>query len=218
MRVNGTACGVLAEEARKAGAFLIHYSTDYVFDGNKGSPYAESDSPAPLNAYGKSKLLGDQSIQQVGVDALVLRTSWVYSTRQGGFVTKVLQWARSQAELRLVTDQVGNPTWARAMAEITAQLLARAGQPPFEWLRERKGIYHLAGLGSASRYEWAQAILECDPRRQEQTVKRILPGLTADFPTPAVRPLFSALDCSRFSETFQLQLPPWQDALRLAMQ
>jgi dTDP-4-dehydrorhamnose reductase len=218
MLINGEASGVLAEEARKVGAFLIHYSTDYVFDGNKGSCYIESDSPAPLNVYGKSKLAGEQAIQQAGAEALVLRTSWVYSTRQGGFVTKVLQWARSQPELRLVTDQVGNPTWARSLAEITAQLLARAGQPPFDWLRERKGTYHLAGLGSASRFEWAQAILACDPRSQEQIVTKILPALTAEFPTAAVRPLYSALDCSLFGETFQLQLPPWQEALRLAMQ
>ena len=216
--VNGTAAGVLAEEARKTGAFLIHYSTDYVFDGRKGAPYVESDAVAPLNVYGQSKLMGEQAIQQVGGAALILRTSWVYSLRLGGFVPRVLQWARSQPTLRLVTDQVGSPTWARALAEITCQMIARAGQPPFDWLVERKGLYHLAGSGYASRYEWAQAILACDPRPQEQTARSVMPALTADFPTPAVRPLFSALDCSAFNRMFQLQLPPWQKALQLAMQ
>lgn len=216
--VNGTACGALAEAARKTGAFLIHYSTDYVFDGRKGAAYVESDAPAPLNAYGQSKLLGEQAIQQVGCCSLVLRTSWVYSMNQGGFVAKVLQWARSQQTLRLVTDQVGSPTWARSLAEITGQLLARGGQPPFDWLAERKGLYHLAGDGQASRYEWARAILACDPRPQERLANAVLPALTAEFPTPAVRPLFSALDCGAFVRTFGLQLPPWQEALRLAMQ
>lgn len=216
--VNAIATRVLAEEAQKSGAFFLHYSTDFVFDGRKGSPYVESDAPNPLNVYGKSKLAGEQEIQHIDGAYLILRTSWVYSLRQGGFLTKVLQWARSQKVLQIVNDQVGSPTWARALAEITGQLLASAGQPPFDWLSERKGIYHLAGLGQASRFEWARAILACDPRPQEQTVREILPALTTEFPTPAVRPLFSALDCSLFEKTFQLQLPPWQDALRLAMQ
>jgi dTDP-4-dehydrorhamnose reductase len=216
--INGSAVGALAEEARKAGAFLIHYSTDYVFDGQKGTLYEECDTPAPLNVYGQSKLLGEQAIQQVGGAYLILRTSWVYSLRQGGFVNKVLQWAHSQPVLRLVTDQVGNPTWARCLAEITSQLVARAGQPPFDWLAERSGLYHLAGSGSASRYEWAKAILEFDPRPLEQTVTNVLPALTAEFPTPADRPLLSALNCSSFIQTFQVELPPWQKALQLAMQ
>ncbi len=216
--VNAAATRVLAEEAQRMGAFLLHFSTDYVFDGQKGTPYVESDPTHPLNVYGKSKLAGEQAVQQVDGAYLVLRTSWVYSLRQGGFVTKVLQWARSEQALRMVTDQVGSPTWARMLAEITGHLLGRAGQSPYGWLAERKGIYHLAGLGQASRYEWAKAILACDPRPQEQTVREIKPALTIEFPTPAVRPLFSALDCSLFEQTFQLQLPPWQDALRLAMQ
>ncbi len=216
--VNAVAVRVLAEEAQKVGAFLLHYSTDYVFDGLKGAPYSETDAANPINVYGKSKLDGENAIQQVNGAYLILRTSWVFSLRQGGFVTKVLQWARSQQVLRMVTDQVGSPTWARMLAEITGQLLSKAGQSPIDWLAERKGIYHLAGLGQASRFEWAKAILACDPRPQEQTVQQILPALTADFPTPATRPLFSALDCFRFERTFQLQLPPWQDALRLCMQ
>jgi dTDP-4-dehydrorhamnose reductase len=216
--VNGVSTGVLAEAARKAGAALIHYSTDYVFDGKKGRPYGERDVPAPLNVYGQSKLLGEQAIAGVGGAWIVIRTSWVYSLRPGSFVTKVLQWSRKQPVLRLVTDQVGSPTWARALAETTGQLLARAGQEPQEFLGERKGIYHLAGLGQASRLEWGKAILSEDPRPQEQMARELLPALTAEFPTPAERPLYSALDCTLFEQTFQLQLPPWQEALHLAMQ
>jgi len=212
--INGLGPGVLAEEARKLNAVLIHYSTDYVFDGKKGAPYIETDRPNPLNVYGFSKLHGEQAIQQVGCAYLILRTSWVYSLRQGGFVNKVLDWARQQDTLRVVSDQVSNPTWCRMLAEITAQILARGD----DYIRERKGLYHLAGDGYASRLEWARKILEFDPHREEQVCKEILPALTSNFPTPAQRPLFSALDCSHFRHVFDFVLPPWQEALRLAIE
>ncbi|HQN44070.1 MAG TPA: dTDP-4-dehydrorhamnose reductase [Anaerolineaceae bacterium] len=212
--INATSVGVIAEESARSNATLIHYSTDYVFDGQKGSPYVEQDLPRPLSIYGQSKLDGEQAVQQVHVPAIILRTSWVYSMRQGGFVTKVLQWSRQQTTLRMVTDQVGNPTWARSLAEITAQMLARAGGD-LDWLNQRRGLYHLGGSGFASRLEWAQAILENDPNAHEQTVTELLPALTADFPTPAVRPLFSAMNCDHFTRTFGLRLPPWQIALKL---
>ena len=212
-KINGFAPGVLAEEARKLKALLIHYSTDYIFDGKKGVPYIESDLPDPLNVYGASKWHGEQSIQQAGGDYLILRTSWVYSLRQGGFVNKVLDWSRRQQTLRMVSDQVGNPTWCRMLAEATAHLLARGDA----YLRERTGLYHLAGSGFASRYEWAKSILELDPHQSEQTVKELVPALTSEFPSPAQRPLFSALDCSRFQATFGLELPDWRVALRLAL-
>ncbi len=216
--INGEAPGLLAELAKDIGAAMIHYSTDYVFDGAKGSPYLESDAPNPLGVYGASKLAGEQAIEQVGGATLTLRTSWVYSLRRDSFVTKVLQWARQQRTLRVVTDQVANPTWARQLAEVTALLLAQASPDPAGWLRERCGLYHLAGDGYASRLEWAQAVIQLDPRREEQVVETLIPALTADFPTPARRPLFSALACGRFTTVFGLRLPPWQDALRLAME
>jgi dTDP-4-dehydrorhamnose reductase len=216
--INGEAPGLLAELAKDLGAALIHYSTDYVFDGAKGRLYVENDVPNPLGVYGASKLAGEQAIAQVGGATLTLRTSWVYSLRRDSFVTKVLQWARQQRTLRVVTDQVANPTWARMLAEVTAQLLARAGADPVGWLRERRGLYHLAGDGYASRFEWAQVALQFDPRREEQVVETLQPALTADFPTPAQRPLFSALDCSRFTAVFGLRLPPWEEALRMAME
>lgn len=216
--VNGRAPAVIAQAAAALGAALIHYSTDYVFDGTKGGAYLESDPAHPLGVYGQSKLAGEQAVQQVGGNSLILRTSWVYSLRRDSFVTKTLQWARQNRSLRLVTDQVGNPTWARMLAEVTAQLIAQGGGNAAGWLGERRGLYHLAGSGWASRMEWALAILRGDPKREEQVVQETLPALTAEFPAPAQRPLFSALDCTRFTETFGLRLPPWQDALQMAME
>lgn len=211
--INGAAPGVLAEEARRLDALLIHYSTDYVFNGAKGQPYCESDAPDPLNAYGRSKLRGEQAVQDAGGAYIVLRTAWLYSLRGDSFVNKVLQWARQGETLRVVQDQVSNPTWARMLAEATALLLAQGSRP----IREHAGLYHLAGSGYASRLDWAREILTLDPRAGEQSVKQVMPALTGDFPTPARRPLFSALDCSLFEQTFGISLPPWQAALRLAM-
>lgn len=216
--VNTRAPGELAKGATSLGAALIHYSTDYVFDGSKGSPYIESDTPNPLNVYGRSKLAGEQAIEHIGGAHLILRTSWVYSLRRDSFVTKVLQWSRKQPSLRIVDDQVSNPTWARMLAETTAQLIAKAGGDPSGWLGERLGLYHLAGDGYASRLEWAQAILSHDPHKEEQVTREILPAHTADFPTLAQRPLFSALNCDKFAHTFGLCLPGWEDALRMAME
>jgi len=130
----------------------------------------------------------------------------------------VLQWSRQQTTLKIVADQVGNPSWARMLAEITAQVLARSGPDRYDWFQQRSGVYHLAGDGCASRLEWAQAILRFDAQPEQQVVQQVLPALTSDFPTPARRPLFSALNCERFSKTFGLRLPPWEQALRLAMQ
>jgi len=211
--INGTGPGVLAEEGRKLKAVLVHYSTDYVFDGTKGAPYMETDLPHPLNVYGESKLTGEQAIQSVDGAYLIMRTAWVYSMRRDSFVSKVLGWARQNETLRIVDDQISNPTWARILAETTALILGKG----IGTIEERKGLYHLAGSGYASRLEWAKEILELDPHRQEQTVKEIFPALTTDFPTPAQRPLFSALDCSRFGHVFDLVLPPWQKALRLVL-
>ena len=213
-KINALAPGILAEETRKLNAIFVHYSTDYVFDGNKGSPYVEEDVPNPLNFYGRSKLEGERLVHQAGGTFLILRTSWVYSLRQqGGFVNKVMQWARQQETLRVVSDQVANPTWARLLAEITAQVLARG----VDYIHGRTGLYHLAGSGFASRFEWARAILDVDPARAEQTVNSLLPAESVDFPTPATRPLFSALNCDSFHNKFDLRLPNWKDTLTLAM-
>jgi dTDP-4-dehydrorhamnose reductase len=215
--VNATGPGVLAEEARKLNAALIHYSTDYVFDGTKGTPYVETDLPNPLNVYGQSKLAGEQAIQAIGGAYLILRTAWVYSLRRESFVTKVLHWSRKQKTLRIVADQVSSPTWARMLAEVTAQALARGGANILPWLARRSGVYHLAGGGFASRFEWAREILKYDPQAHEQVTTNLVPAATADFPTPASRPLFSALDCENFITVFGLHLPPWEAILLMAM-
>ena len=215
--INAVGPGVLAEEARNLNAVLIHYSTDYVFDGAKGQPYVESDAPNPLSVYGQSKLAGEQAILAVGGAYLILRTAWVYSTRRDSFVAKVLQWSRKNENLKIVSDQVSNPTWARMLAEMTGLLLAQSGPDRAAYFNEKRGVYHLAGSGTASRFEWAQRILENDPQKSEQIVRSLEPAATADFPTPAQRPLFSALDCALFEQTFGLRLPDWQSALRLAM-
>jgi dTDP-4-dehydrorhamnose reductase len=216
--LNAVAPGYLAEEARSIGALFVHFSTDYVFDGNKGTPYLETDMPNPLSVYGRTKLAGEQFVQEIDGSYLILRTSWVYSMRRGSFVTKVLEWAHSQQVLHIVDDQVGNPTWARMLAEIVAQVLAKGGDEVVDWLSERSGLYHLAGSGFASRYEWALAILENDPDPAKRLATQTQPAKTADFPTPATRPLYSYLDCHHFAKTFGLYLPPWQEALKLGME
>jgi dTDP-4-dehydrorhamnose reductase len=215
--VNARAPGLMAEEAQALGAALVHYSTDYVFDGGKGSPYVETDTPNPLGVYGRSKLEGERAVEQACQACLTLRTSWVYSLRGDSFVAKVLQWSRQQPTLRVVDDQIGCPTWAHTLADATARLLAMGGKDISGWLRERGGLYHLAGDGFASRFEWAQAILRYDPHREGQVTRQVLPARTADFPTPAQRPLFSALDCTKFGDAFGFRLPAWEEALRLAM-
>ena len=217
-KINVDAPHVMADEARALNAAFIHYSTDYVFDGKKNSAYTEQDATNPLNVYGQTKWKGEQVIGQVGGAHVILRTSWVYSLRGEGFVTKVLKWARSQKTLKIVSDQVGSPTWARALAETTALMLARSLPDPFDYFSERSGVYHLGGLGSVSRLDFAQEILRLDPHQEEQICKRLEPALTADFPTPALRPLTTTLNCSRFRATFGVSLPTWQAALGLAME
>ncbi len=216
-QINAISPGVLAEEAQRLGAAFIHYSTDYVFNGRKGAPYTESDAPNPLNVYGQTKLEGEQAVQAAGGAYLILRTSWVYSLRQGGFVTKVLQWAREQETLRVVDDQISSPTWARMLAEATALVLAQGRGDPVGYLREKAGLYHIAGSGACSRYEWAQAILALDPKKSEQKVRQLLPAKSSEFPTPAERPLISVLECGKFEQVFGLRLPKWREALRWAM-
>lgn len=216
--INAAAPAALAEEALALGAALVHFSTDFVFDGTQDEPYSETDPTNPLNVYGQTKLDGEKAIEQIGGAYLILRTSWVYSLRRPSFVTRMLEWSRRQQTIHLVADQVRSPTWCRPLAEISAQALAQAGRSLPTWLAERSGIYHLGGSGAASMYDWGQAVLRLDPHRDEQTVQEVLPALTADFPTPAVRPLYSVLDCSLFQQTFGLCLPDWQKALRLALE
>jgi len=216
--VNGVAPGALAEEAARLGAAFIHYSTDYVFDGRKTTPYTEADAPHPLNAYGRTKLEGERAVEAAGGAYLILRTSWVYSLRGAGFVNKVLSWLRMQDEVRVAEDEVSSPTWARALAQATAQILAAAGHLVVPRLKEQRGVYHLAGAGAASRLEWAREIAACDPHPEEHKAKGIEPARRADFPSAAARPAYSVLDCSRARDTWGVKLPPWRVALRVAME
>jgi dTDP-4-dehydrorhamnose reductase len=217
MKVNGEAPGTIAEACRQTHSVFIHYSTDYVFNGEKGSPYFETDIPDPINAYGASKLAGEQAISAIGGSSLVLRTSWVYSLRKGGFVNKVLDWSRKQTVIRIVDDQTGSPTWARMLAQTTALLISIYRDDPYVRLGEHAGVYHLAGDGCVNRYEWARSILENVSTEPGFTVNQLEPAKSNEFPTPARRPTYSGLDCMKFEQHFGMRLPAWQETLRLAL-
>ena len=215
--INATGPGVLAEEAKKINATLLHYSTDYVFDGTKDCPYVETDLPNPLSVYGQTKLEGEQAVAAAGCSCLVLRSSWIYS-RRSGFVAKVLEWARTQEIIRIVDDQISSPTPAKLMAEITAGLVSGIVTNPDGWMLERKGMYHCACNGYCSRYEWAKEVLRLNSNTQTRPDQKLLPALTSDFSTPAERPLRSRLDSSKFEATFGMKIPHWLDALKLVME
>lgn len=201
-QINGTAPGILAQEAKRLGAALIHYSTDYVFDGAKSTPYVETDSPNPINAYGKSKLEGEHSIQASGCRHLILRTSWVYGMRGTNFLITILRLARERPELRVVDDQIGAPTWCRDVAAATAQLAIEAATGSAE------GLYHLAATGATSWCGFAREILRASGI--ETPVRAIS---TAEYPTPARRPANSLLSCTAISARWKLELPEWRDSL-----
>ena len=188
-----------------------------MFDGLKGSPYTEQDLPNPVNVYGRSKLEGEQLVLAAGGASVILRTSWVYSMRGMGFFNKVLQWSRSQETMRVVDDQIGSPTWARALAVLTQQIVAGCANEPFESLRSLSGVYHAAGAGSASRFEWAQAILEEDPGKENQIVTRLIPAKSEEFPSDVQRPPYSALDNTKLS-VMKLTLLPWRESLGKCLQ
>jgi dTDP-4-dehydrorhamnose reductase len=201
MRVNGVAPGVLAEEAKRLGALLVHFSTDYVFDGTKTTPYVESDPPNPINAYGRSKLAGEHAIEAVGGAYLILRTSWVYAPRGRNFFLTIARKARAGEALRVVDDQHGVPTSAAFLAASTAVLLAKRDH---ETLR---GLYHLVPTGKTTWCGFAREIVRALGRTTEVTAIA-----TADFPTPAVRPENSVLDASRIARDLGVERPSW-DAL-----
>ncbi|HAV78536.1 MAG TPA: dTDP-4-dehydrorhamnose reductase [Anaerolineae bacterium] len=216
--VNALAPGLMAESARKLQAVFIHYSTDYIFDGTSNIPYKENNMPRPLNVYGKSKLKGEENIYLEGDAFLIFRTSWAYNIRGNNFVTKVLRWARESKSLKIVSDQISNPTWVRDLARTTFEMLSHHPETLFEYIKERRGVYHLAGNGYTSRFEWAREILANASTRTEQPAPTIEPATSDEFNMPARRPRFTALDCLKFEETFGLRLPDWQTSLQTAMQ
>lgn len=207
--INATGPGVLAEEALALGIPLIHYSTDYVFDGSKTEPYDEADAPNPLGVYGKSKLAGEQAITAVQSQHLILRTSWVYSTHGRNFLLTMQRLLQEKPEMRIVADQIGAPTWAGTIAASTVALIERwqAGQTG-AW-----GTYHLTAQGETSWFGFAQAIGEA-LREQGKPCANLLPIPSSDYPTPATRPLNSRLDCSRLQHEWGVSQPDWQTALR----
>ncbi|MCB2178767.1 dTDP-4-dehydrorhamnose reductase [bacterium] len=215
--INGHSVGVLAEKAKALQAGLIHYSTDYVFDGKKGSLYTEEDTPNPINVYGSSKLLGEEKTIQAGGSYLVFRLSWVYSTTNNSFVTKVLGWSRKLETLKIVDDQISNPTWAEMVACKTLEIINRYEDDWYAAFQPLAGIYHLVGKGAVSRYEWAKAILALDPHKEEQIATQLLPAKSTAFPTPAERPLLSGLEVRKFERTFGLEIPDWHTSLVEAM-
>jgi len=207
--VNAEAPGILAEEALALGIPLIHYSTDYVFDGSKTEPYNEADEPHPLGVYGKSKLAGEQAITAVQGKHLILRTSWVYSTHGHNFLLTMQRLLQEKPELRIVADQIGAPTWAGTIANSTLALIERwrAGEAGV-W-----GTYHLTAQGETSWFGFAQAIGEA-LRDQGKPCANLLPITTSDYPTPTARPQNSRLDCSRLQREWGVSQPDWQTALR----
>jgi dTDP-4-dehydrorhamnose reductase len=206
--INATAPGILAEAAAELGAALIHYSTDYVFDGSHAAPYRESDSTNPLSVYGRSKLAGEQAIQAVGGMHLILRTSWVYSQHGKNFLLTMQRLLQERESLSVVADQIGAPTWAGTIAQTTAQLIEhwRTGHAG-PW-----GVYHLSAQGETSWFGFASAIAT-HLRSQGKTVATLQPIPSSAYPTPAQRPLNSRLDCRRLQQDWHVQLPDWQSAL-----
>jgi dTDP-4-dehydrorhamnose reductase len=210
MQINGVAPGILAEEAKACGALLVHYSTDYVFDGTKTTPYVETDLPNPLGTYGRSKLAGDDAVRAVAGAHLIFRLCWVYGARGQNFMLTMMRLAREREKLRVVSDQVGCPTWSRMIAETTAlalkQAVAASDRSVFT------GTYHLASSGVTSWHGFAQAIVSLMPAEGKKcsAVEAIT---TAEYPTPTKRPAYSVLRCEKLQRTFGLQLPHWEESL-----
>jgi dTDP-4-dehydrorhamnose reductase len=208
--INATGPGVIAEEAKRLGALIVHYSTDYVYDGSKQEPWVETDAPNPLNVYGQTKLAGDQAIAAVGGDYLILRTSWVYGARGGNFLLTMLRLAKERPELRIVDDQTGSPTTSECIAQATAQILAQVMAPGGGGLAGRSGVYHLTNSGATTWFGFAKAILSREPLSPKLT-----PIASSEYPVPATRPSNSVLSCERLAETFGVRMPAWEDALDL---
>jgi dTDP-4-dehydrorhamnose reductase len=229
--INSEAPAVMAEEAKKIGAALVHYSTDYVFDGAKNSPYAEHDLPNPISAYGRTKLAGEQAVRDSGADHLIFRTEWVYSTRGKNFLLTILRLATQREELRIVRDQVGAPTWSREIAGATVKALQQICNRTDEtaaWSK-RSGTYHMTAAGETSWCGFTQAILQeaaqlsnraawfqAATNGKDLLTRRVVPITAAEYPTPARRPAYSLLSNSKLNRVFGIQLPDWREQLHKA--
>lgn len=210
-RINAEAPGLMAQEAARLGAAMVHYSTDYVFAGTAPTPRVETDATGPINVYGRSKLAGERAIAAAGIPHLILRTSWVYGMRGKNFLLTMMRLARERDELRIVNDQFGAPTWSRTIADTTALMLAQARAGGDAWWDAHGGTYHLSSQGQTTWFEFTQAIIaaagiDC----------RLVPITTAEYPLPAPRPQYSALSSAKLMAA-HCHLPHWKDALRLCL-
>lgn len=212
MSINATAVGVLGEEAKRLGASVIHYSTDYVFDGRKSSPYTPDDTPNPQSVYAKSKYQGEVALRESGASHVVLRTSWIYGVYGRNFLLAILRQARLKPELRIVSDQTGCPTWCGEVANATIAI-AQRGLRAFNsqvTFGELGGTYHVCSGGSTTWFEFAKRIIEL---AEIPNPPKLVPITTQEYAAPAARPLYSVMDCSKAHETFGVLIAEWSSAL-----
>lgn len=208
--VNATAPGILAEEARRINALLVHYSTDYVFDGTRSTPYVEEDEANPVNIYGRSKLAGERAIAAIGCKHLILRASWIYSAHGTNFVLSMLRLARQRKEIAVVDDQIGSPSSAHELAKYTAVLLDR-----FRGADEQSGVFHLSASGYVSRFAFAAEIVEAAGRCSGDLSgwATVTSTTTENYPLPAARPLNASTSKEKIKRVFGVEMPPWEEQL-----
>ena len=209
-KINCIAPSVMAEWGKYNDSLLVHYSTDYVFDGTKNSPWTEDDTPNPLNIYGKTKLAGDIAIQESGCEHLIFRTSWVYGSRGKNFYLTMRRLLSEKEEIKVVNDQIGAPTWSRSIAEATAQVLIQILSPAC--FVNYSGIYNMTNSGSTSWFGFAEAIKNSMiiESQQELNLARVIPIPGSEYPTPAKRPRYSCLNCEKLLRDFGIKLSSWQ--------
>lgn len=204
--INGTAPGILAEEAKRLGATFVHYSTDYVFNGKSTLPYKETDTTDPLSIYGSSKLAGEQAIESVGGNYLIFRTSWIYGMRGKNFLLTMLRLGKERDHLKVVMDQIGAPTWSRSVAEATSNALTNC--------KETWGLYHLTASGSTSWHGFASKIFELHKKQHpEAKVPQVEPIRSHEFPSPVARPAYSVLSNDKVKHALGVTMPSWEAAL-----
>lgn len=220
MAINGNALEIMAAEAKNLNAAIVHYSTDYVFDGTKTSAYTEQDKPNPINVYGKSKLAGERALEAADIPYIILRTSWAYGARGKNFMLTMLRLTQERDELKIVDDQVGAPTWSRMIAEATSQIVAQSlgsDTKHINNLGQYSGLYHLSSSGQTTWYGFTEAILKIAAKYTTGTFSKLRPILTSEYPTPAQRPTNSILLNDKLEKTFGLRLPLWEVSLELCM-
>jgi dTDP-4-dehydrorhamnose reductase len=211
--LNATGPAVIAEEAKRLGVLMVHYSTDYVYDGSKQGSWVETDAPGPLNVYGETKLAGDEAIAAAGGDYLILRTSWVYGARGANFLLTMLRLAKERPELRIVDDQTGSPTTSECIAQATADILAQVLSPRGDGMAGRSGVYHLTNSGATTWFGFAKEFLSKQP-----VCPKLTPIPASEYPVPAKRPVNSVLCCEKLAEAFGVRMPSWELALELVLE